>query len=295
MVLLVRPIHERAIAAIELRPVKHALPRGLFLAFLASSCSTSSGERPRDAAPTKRAEDTPPPAPAVDGKALLARAESARAAGDGTAVRSLLKQAAEDPATRPQAQLLLAELLFNEDGDAVNATPLAESAAKDAPSTSSLMLAGRIREAQSQRTAARTHYESAAKLDPKLVDAHERLGSIALADLAEATAQKNADAMKEAALRALVAFKEARTLAGDKPEYALGEAQALEATGDAAGAESALKRMIAMHPDAPGPHLLLANFYERHGDKTKAAAERKKAGQTPEPQKRKLRPLLPSR
>jgi len=276
--------------------VKRAITAGLFLGCLGLAC-TSNRTETRDDASTPPPKTVEAPAPAkVDGAALLARAEAARAAGDGAGARTLFTQATLDPSAKPAAQLALAEIVFMEDGDPGAAEPLlALSLAGTPPSTRALLLAGRIKEAQGQRPHARTHFENAVKQDPLLVDAHERLAALALADLFEAQSAKNVDGVKDAALRALVAFKDARTRAGDKPSYALGEAQALEATGDVAGAESALKRVQAMSPQAPGPHLLLASFYERKGDRTRAAAERKKAGQEAEPPKRKLRPLKPAR
>lgn len=289
--------HDAALLQYNVR-VKRLPCTGLFLLVVVAGCASGNGERAANP-PSRSGSTSPPPsssAPVVDGAALLTQAESARAAGDAPRTRALLRQAQDDPATKARAQLLLAELLFAEDGDAQSAAPLADAAAQAQPTdTAALLLAGRIQEALGQRALARAHYENAAKANPTLVDAHERLGSLALADLSEAQAAKNTEAVKDAALRALSAFKEARTLAGDKLHYALGESQALEATGDAQGAEAALKRMLALSPDAPGPHMMLAAFYERRGDKAKAAAERKKAGQAPEPPKRNLRPLKPSR
>jgi tetratricopeptide (TPR) repeat protein len=269
----------------------------LCVALLASSCAgdraATSKPPVKDAAPVVVPEP-PKPVP-VDAPALIKEARAAMEAGDHTRARTLLAQAATVPEFLVSATVLAAESHLQDDGDLKAAQDDLQVALSAAPDdVDALMAMARVREGQGLPVEAQALYDRVATMRPQDGNVVERLASVSLTLATQAQLAKDDVGTKAAAQRALDAFERTRALSGDKPAYALGEARSRELLGDLVGAEAALRRLVELSGNAPGPHVMLVDFFERHKQQAKADKERKAAGTELTPQKRKLRPLGPS-
>ncbi|MEW5855345.1 MAG: tetratricopeptide repeat protein [Myxococcota bacterium] len=259
------------------------------LLLMSAACTTGTDKR-ADAHPT------PPPA-APDAGApqqdFLTPAQAALTAGEHARARELLRSAAAQPGAGALPFILLAESHLSDDGDLVaSEKALTEALTREPQNGRALFLMARVRETQGRGAEAEELYVKSVTGNPPQPDAHERIGSLALWQAALARRAGDEDGAVRAYARAVSALEAARAASGDKPAYALGEAQAREGLGDVAGAEAALKRLVALSPEATEPHARLADFYERHGEPEKARKERELSGVAAP---RKLRPLKPSR
>ncbi|MBI5496336.1 MAG: tetratricopeptide repeat protein [Deltaproteobacteria bacterium] len=213
-----------------------------------------------------------------------------------TRARPLLEHALADRALAPVAGRLLAESHLSEGGDLVAAEAALTVAAGAAPQDPDVAATlARLRQAQGRYAEAHAALRALAAARPGDAAVHESLASVALTLATLANARGDAADRTAWATRAAEDFREARRDAGDLPAYAAGEARALEMAGNLAGAEAALLHAVELGGDAPAARVTLMEFYERTGQRQKADAERRKAGDAAAPQKRRLRPLPPSR
>lgn len=277
--------------------LRHVLRRSWSAVLLSGvcACASSSSNRtaPVPAPAPPPAAPVAPAAPAEDGAALMKDAQDALTLGQHALARAHAERALGLPAFAVDAGLLVAQSHLQDDGDLAAAEKaLAPGlAAKDVRAQSVL---ARIREVQGNAAEARTLLEALAALQPPLPDAHERLASLAMTEAAQAHARGDKAAARAAFNRALVHFGAARASGTDAPALAVGESRAREGLGDVAGAEAALRRLVDLMPGEPSPHLQLAAFHERHGQKERAATERRLAGEEARSGPRRLRPLQPS-
>jgi tetratricopeptide (TPR) repeat protein len=275
------------------------LVRGGFLLLL-SACAGERASSPRppvkDAAPVATADPGPRAAAVVDAPALLREARNALDQGDHARARLLLAQAATVPSPRGAAAVMAAESHLQDDGDLKAAQDDLQAALALAPDdTEALLLMARVKEAQGLPLEAQALYLRVAAARPRDGTVPERLASVSLTLATQAQLSRDDVTLRSAAGQALEAFGKARALAGDKPAYSAGEARAHELLGDLVAAETSLRHLQELSPGAAGPHVMLVDFFERHHQAGKADKERKAAGTEATPQKRKLRPLQPSR
>lgn len=265
-------------------------------ATLLAACASEGSKRIPDSGPDRPTPPPPPPPPVQDASHALEDGLAAAEQGDQVKARELWRQAetfGQDPV---RAALLVAGSHLQDDGDLAGAEAALERALARAPHhAEAVFLLGRIREAQGRWGEAQEQYRHATELAPAQVQSFERLAAVALHRATAAKAAGDPHLAQPLLEEALQAVDKARQISGERPTYLQTEARAREALGDFPGAEAALKRWSNLDPGAPGPHRLLAEFYERHGDPKRAAAERAQAGADTPSGKRKLRPLRPSR
>lgn len=248
-----------------------------------------------DAQPVITAPPPKPVATPVDAPALIREARAAMDQGDHGRARTLLAQAATVPQSRVAASVMAAESHLLDDGDLKAAQEDLQAALTQSPEDAdALLMMARVKEAQGLSNEAQALYVRVSSARPQDGAVAERLASLSLTLATQALLAKDDAGAKAAAQRAVEAFEKARGISGDKPAYALGEARARELLGDLAGAETALRHLLELSGNAPGQHVMLVDFFERHHQQAKADKERKTAGTEATPQKRKLRPLQPS-
>jgi len=190
---------------------------------------------------------------------VLAAAIAARAGNPAGAAAQLRRALASD---HPRARMLAADLAADE-GQPERALALLESVIARAPQTGTLYnRRGLLHEALGSTTAARTDFERAAALDPRLTQPLVNLGRLLRADGREREAE--------------TAFGAALERDESDPEAWLGRGLTRIAQGDVAGGRMDLERARELAPAEPAPLIALGDL-DAHDGRGEQAVSRFRA------------------